>query len=72
MSLANILSSAVQRIIESDRRYREIRRMAEMDEQLLADIGLSREQLESGILSPEHLARGVETVGRRPRRVAHG
>jgi uncharacterized protein YjiS (DUF1127 family) len=72
MSFANILSSALQRIVESDRRYREVRHIAEMDEKLLADVGLSREQLETGTLRREKLAKGVEALGRRPRRVAMG
>jgi uncharacterized protein YjiS (DUF1127 family) len=72
MSIASIINSIVDHIIESDRRYREIRRIAEMDQQILTDIGLSRSELEAGILDSRKLSKGVEALGRRPHRVTLG
>jgi uncharacterized protein YjiS (DUF1127 family) len=67
MSLGTIFQSALTRIVEADVRYREYRRIAELDEHRLADIGLSRKQLETGPLSRRQLSRGIATVGRNSR-----
>lgn len=43
--IRNILGSVVERIVESDRRYRERCSIGKMDEHILTDLGISREQL---------------------------